>query len=446
MQVKRKIPVTPKLENNALRVWCDAVAEVVNGLYSVSRSGTAQNNTRISNNQNTSTSATVTKESLGLSKVDNTSDIDKPISKIQEEALKQKVNNTEFKNFKEDITYIYDWDIENVQNVDSEAGQRFRITSQGTYNGISFNEGDIAEFYRNSLGELALFNVSAKTIENANKLTISRNISFTGGATGNFDFDGSSDVVVSLTLNLVDNLTSTDVDKALTANQGKLLKDELDKKQSKSSISSKGVNVLPIQLYNPIDIPSTYKYLNAISLIDSTIFSNSISFKCSPTGTGNTAYIFFYATAANTYNNKVRPNHTYIYSAYVKSPINTSVSLRVRFSDGNYTDFSDEQITANTIKRISISFTTSANVTALIPMIYTNRNSIAVSENNYIEIDGLMLEEVDGSDITPSLWQGDTSFLIHHIKLLQNQLQTQQNTISDLENRVAALENNTASS
>lgn len=78
-RLQRQLPVPPRTGDAQTKAWFSAATEIINGLLS-------RSSTTVSGNGSASSSS-VSKAALGLDQVDNTRDVDKPLSKPQSDAL-----------------------------------------------------------------------------------------------------------------------------------------------------------------------------------------------------------------------------------------------------------------------------------------------------------------------------------------------------------------------
>ncbi len=79
-RLQRQLPVPPRTGDAQTKAWFSAATEIINGLLSRSSTTTSSGN-------GSASSSSVSKSALGLDQVDNTRDMDKPLSKPQSDAL-----------------------------------------------------------------------------------------------------------------------------------------------------------------------------------------------------------------------------------------------------------------------------------------------------------------------------------------------------------------------
>ena len=184
---------------------------------------------------------TLDKEDVGLANVDNTSDINKPISSAQQTELNKKVNTTDIVN---DLTtggttvplsaeqgkIAYNAALLHAQNTSNPHNATKSQVGLGNVDNTSDVNKPISSATQTALNAKAnSADVPLKTVS----------VTAGNGLTGGGDLSANRTInVVSandgiainaddIQLNAVDNLTTTSVTKPLSANQGKLLNDNL---------------------------------------------------------------------------------------------------------------------------------------------------------------------------------------------------------------------------
>lgn len=149
MSLVRRLPAIPRTGDQSTRAWVQAAHEIIERL----QQGNGTTTQVIVSSSGSSGS--VTKESIGLGSVDNTSDADKPISNDTRIALDQ--IQTGIKSLGVDV-----WDVstETIEVIGAEAADWFLITGAGTFRGKSLVVGDAVLFYTDSLGDLDVIVIS----------------------------------------------------------------------------------------------------------------------------------------------------------------------------------------------------------------------------------------------------------------------------------------------
>ncbi|HEH4511409.1 TPA: hypothetical protein SG275_001361 [Campylobacter coli] len=162
----------------------------------------------------------ITKKTLNLENVDNTADIDKPISNLTQIELNKKIS----------------WD-----DARKQAGGKDPVFTDTTYN---IQDGELSEFNFNSYYKnfIDTFNTNSRVLPSTQALTANGRTVTLRRADGSSEsietqdtlYDDSElralieQVKVDLHINIQDNLESDSTEDALSANQGKILKGLID--------------------------------------------------------------------------------------------------------------------------------------------------------------------------------------------------------------------------
>ena len=150
MSVKRQLPPVPKTGDIQTKAWMNAVTEILRDL---------QKQTTLQSQSITQATATVdvsglgiSKASIGLGNVDNTSDKNKPISDQTQTALGNKMDKATFTRYLEEVNAVGEWDVatETDEDIGAEPGQIFKVTVAGTYASKDLFVDDYVQFYDNA--------------------------------------------------------------------------------------------------------------------------------------------------------------------------------------------------------------------------------------------------------------------------------------------------------
>lgn len=206
MSVKRQLPPVPKTGDQQTKSWMSAVTEILRDL---------QKQTTLQGQTITQASTTVdvtglgiSKKSIGLGNVDNTSDKDKPISEQTAQALGVKLDKLEFDRFKLEQYAVGEWEVstDSDEDIGAAPGQIFKITEAGTYAGKSLFVGDYVQFYEDDTGDLDVI-VFVDPDRKVDKTTqVIAGSGLTGGGSLSVDrtFNlGTPDTITSTTSNAV---------------------------------------------------------------------------------------------------------------------------------------------------------------------------------------------------------------------------------------------------
>ncbi|QOI69364.1 putative tail protein [Campylobacter phage F379] len=162
----------------------------------------------------------ITKKTLGLENVDNTADIDKPISNLTQIELNKKIS----------------WD-----DARKQAGGKDPVFTDTTY---TIKDGELSEFNFNSYYKnfIDTFNTNSRVLPSTQALTANGRIITLRRADGSSESIETQDTLyddselralieqakIDLHINIQDNLESDSTKDALSANQGKVLKGIID--------------------------------------------------------------------------------------------------------------------------------------------------------------------------------------------------------------------------
>ncbi|ELH4668418.1 hypothetical protein Q9X44_001940 [Campylobacter coli] len=162
----------------------------------------------------------ITKKTLGLENVDNTADIDKPVSNLTQIELNKKIS----------------WD-----DARKQAGGKDPVFTDTTY---TIKDGELSEFNFNSYYKnfIDTFNTNSRVLPSVQALTANGRIITLRRADGSSESIETQDTLyddselralieqakIDLHINIQDNLESDSTQDALSANQGKILKGLID--------------------------------------------------------------------------------------------------------------------------------------------------------------------------------------------------------------------------
>lgn len=143
-RIRRRLPVAPRSGTTDQVVWFQAVTEIINGMGGESDSPALPVS---------AVSSVATKEGIGLGRVDNTSDEEKPVSAATQDAINELVDlisNTKHQ------TYYDEWNplTQTIVDIDAESGEWFLITENATVGGVILQQDDIAAFVTDAAGNL----------------------------------------------------------------------------------------------------------------------------------------------------------------------------------------------------------------------------------------------------------------------------------------------------
>ena len=149
MSLVRRLPAVPRTVDQPTRAWLQAAHEIIERL----QQGNGTTTQVIVSSA--ASSSSVSKESIGLDRVDNTSDAEKPISDAVQMALDQIQSN--LKGLGADP-----WNVstETVDDIGAAASSWFLISGAGTFRGKDLAVGDAVLFYTDSLGDLDVIVIS----------------------------------------------------------------------------------------------------------------------------------------------------------------------------------------------------------------------------------------------------------------------------------------------
>lgn len=210
------------------------------------------------------------------------------------------------------------------------------------------------------------------------------------------DFEDEKTVTSSLVSQ--ESIARTNADQSLAQSVSSL----------QSSFSGTGVNLLAAEYSDPVALKSIT--INAVTptIEPSTLRDPAVAkqWKIKKTGTGANSYLAF-AKTITTYNNlRLKPNTSYIVSAYIQAGIaGTKFKFAFRASSGLYINGPEIALTT-TQTRYSSVLTVPNTVTTEggYLLIYCDTGNQAVSDNNYILVDMIMVEKQIGTGVTPSDW------------------------------------------
>lgn len=159
-----KLPPLPKKVDNEMSRWLSAAAEtlriLVGNIPEPIKASTAIAGKNL-----------ITKQSLGLDKVDNTSDETKPISNAVQAALDKKANASDTGG----IFFVDDWDVavDDKVAIGAGVGDFYHITSNGTSDGIDLKIDDYVLFVQDDSGAMIMmvFINGANKEDKVNKVT-----------------------------------------------------------------------------------------------------------------------------------------------------------------------------------------------------------------------------------------------------------------------------------
>ncbi|EAL4082439.1 hypothetical protein DFW61_08685, partial [Campylobacter coli] len=162
----------------------------------------------------------ITKKTLGLENVDNTADIDKPVSNLTQIELNKKIS----------------WD-----DARKQAGGKDPVFTDTTY---TIKDGELSEFNFNSYYKnfIDTFNTNSRVLPSDQALTANGRIITLRRADGSSESIETQDTLyddselralieqakIDLHINIQDNLESDSTQDALSANQGKVIKGLID--------------------------------------------------------------------------------------------------------------------------------------------------------------------------------------------------------------------------
>lgn len=155
MSVKRQLPPVPKSGDQQTTAWMSAVTEILRDLQKQTTLQ-GQTITKAATATVDVSGLGISKASLGLGNVDNTSDKKKPISDQTAQALAAKLDKAEFERFKSEQYAVGEWDVstDSDEDIGAQPGEAFKITEAGTYAGKALFVGDYVEFYEDDAGDL----------------------------------------------------------------------------------------------------------------------------------------------------------------------------------------------------------------------------------------------------------------------------------------------------
>ncbi len=155
MSVKRQLPPVPKSGDQQTTAWMSAVTEILRDLQKQTTLQ-GQTITKAATATVDVSGLGISKASLGLGNVDNTSDKKKPISDQTAQALAAKLDKAEFERFKSEQYAVGEWDVstDSEEDIGAQAGEVFKITGAGVYAGKALFVGDYVEFYEDDAGDL----------------------------------------------------------------------------------------------------------------------------------------------------------------------------------------------------------------------------------------------------------------------------------------------------
>lgn len=149
MSLVRRLPSVPRTGDLSTLAWIRAAHEIIERL----QQGNGTTTQVIVSSAGSS--GGVTKESIGLGSVDNTSDLDKPVSTATAKALVDLRNSLK-------SLGVATWDVstETAEDIFAESSDWFLITGAGTFRGKFLSVGDAVLFYTDSLGDLDVIVIS----------------------------------------------------------------------------------------------------------------------------------------------------------------------------------------------------------------------------------------------------------------------------------------------
>lgn len=149
MSLVRRLPAIPRTGDQPTRAWIQAAHEIIERLQ---QGGATATQVIVSS---AGSSSSVTKESLDLGNVDNTSDEEKPISRYVRTALDQIQKNI-------GGLGVDDWDAstQTIEDIGASASEWFLISGAGTFRGKSLVVGDAVLFYLDESSQLDVIVIS----------------------------------------------------------------------------------------------------------------------------------------------------------------------------------------------------------------------------------------------------------------------------------------------
>lgn len=144
-RIRRRLPVVPRSGTADQLAWFQAATEIINGL--ATDGGTVASVVGVGGG------SVATKESLGLDRVDNTSDEEKPVSAATQDAINEVVDLISSTNHQ---TYYDEWNplTQTIVDIDAASGEWFLITENATVDGVILQQDDIAVFVTDAAGNL----------------------------------------------------------------------------------------------------------------------------------------------------------------------------------------------------------------------------------------------------------------------------------------------------
>ncbi len=207
--IRPQLPAVPKNIDTPTRIFLTAVANIIRDL---SRSeAQASKTTQGASSSNAVQVSGLSKNSIGLGNVDNTADKDKPINQGMQNALNQKINKSDFNNFKDNLNYVGEWNLptQTLSDIGAENGNTYEIIGQGSYAGNPLKEGDFVKFFINEDDELDII----VFINGEYKVDKTTSITAGNGLTGGGDLSASR----TLSLGVPSDISSTSTN-AVTTN------------------------------------------------------------------------------------------------------------------------------------------------------------------------------------------------------------------------------------
>lgn len=149
MTLLRRLPSVPRTGDPSTLAWLRAAHEIIEKL----QQGNGTTTQVIVSSA--ASSGGVTKESIGLGNVDNTSDADKPVSTATAKALKDLEKSLK-------SLGVNPWDVstQTPEDIFADPAEWFFVSGAGTFRGKNLAVGDAALFYTDSMGDLDVIVIS----------------------------------------------------------------------------------------------------------------------------------------------------------------------------------------------------------------------------------------------------------------------------------------------
>ncbi len=143
-RLRIRLPSAPKDGTPSQRQWFAAVTNWINAVVDDTQTPVAE------------TQDKVTRRSLQIDMVDNTPDLEKPLSQAAQARFTAIQESLSRLTASTSVTVISDWDVAatSATPTTAKSGMYFRATTAGTVGALSLSVGDVVLFYLDNTGAL----------------------------------------------------------------------------------------------------------------------------------------------------------------------------------------------------------------------------------------------------------------------------------------------------